>query len=158
MFDTLGTASTYTYIFDTCIFDTVAAIDSTYFGIKSGFNNHCQFSGGITAKTLGIAIVEVLTHDAVGTDQISLDCLTTHLVTSNTGVAADAFGLADGYDGQEKIIVYKTETEGGDTGVVTPVSFYDGTTITFDTAGEFVKLFFTNGDWKIIVNNGGTVA
>jgi hypothetical protein len=92
-----------------------------------------------------------------GAGAISPDDPITHLVTASGGVAADAVTLADGDEGQEVTIIYKTETDAGDTSVLTPANFYDGTTITYDVPGQGSVLRFTNGSWRIIVNDG-TVA
>lgn len=61
----------------------------------------------------------------------------THVVTTG----ADALTLADGVEGQEKFIVMKTD--GGD-GTLTPANLGNGTTITFDDAGDSAHLIFTN--------------
>ena len=53
--------------------------------------------------------------------------------------------LANGTDGQELIIV----TSGGTANniVVTPASFTNGTTITFDADNEYARLVFSGATW-----------
>lgn len=64
----------------------------------------------------------------------------THIVTN----AANALTLADGEEGQIKFIVMKTD---GGAGTLTPTSFANGTTLTFDDVGDSVELLFTNNSW-----------
>jgi len=72
---------------------------------------------------------------------------TIHIVT--TGV--DALTLADGVEGAPPMfLVMKTD---GGTGTLTPANFGNGSTITFDDAGDSAHLFFTNGKWYFM---GGT--
>jgi len=78
----------------------------------------------------------------------------THLVTASGGVAADAVTLADGKEGQQVTIIYKTETDAGDTSILTPDNFYDGSTITYSVAGQGSVLLFTNGSWRVVSNDG----
>lgn len=80
-----------------------------------------------------------------GAGAISVETCITHLVTG--GVGADAVTLADGIEGQEKIILIKTLTTGGDTSVITPTNFAHGTTFTGNQAGSIQNLIFTNGSW-----------
>lgn len=79
----------------------------------------------------------------------------TTLTTKWTTTAADAGTLADGTEGQIKIIVMVAD--GGD-GTLTPANFGNGTTITFNDAGDSVMLQFLDGEWWIVSNNGCTVA
>ena len=81
-----------------------------------------------------------------GAGAVDITSQITHIVTT----AADALTLADGAEGQLKFIVMKTD--GGD-GTLTPANLGNGTTITFDDAGDCAELLFTNGAWYMI---GGT--
>jgi len=81
-----------------------------------------------------------------GAGAIDLIADVTNLVTT----AADALTLADGSEGQKKVITMKTY--GGD-GTLTPTSLGNGTTITFDDVGDCANLIFTDGSWYMI---GGT--
>lgn len=86
-----------------------------------------------------------------GAGAVNLTTYATLLVTT----AADALTLADGTEGQHKYIQLKTD--GGD-GTLTPTNLRGGTTITFDDAGDFVLLYFIDGEWSILSNSGCTVA
>ena len=66
------------------------------------------------------------------------------------------FTLADGAEGQRKYV--KLKTDGTLDAVLIPDNLQDGTTITFGTANESVKLQFEDGSWQIIANDGGVVA
>jgi len=70
----------------------------------------------------------------------------TFLVT--TGAAA--ITLADGVEGQRKIIVMKTD---GGAATLTPANFANGTIVTFNDVGDSADLIFANAKWHWI---GGT--
>lgn len=67
--------------------------------------------------------------------------------TTNS-TAAIAASLADGEEGQEKII--KLESFDTNNLVVTPANFNNGSTLTFDATGEIAILKFVNGGWEVI--------
>jgi hypothetical protein len=78
----------------------------------------------------------------------------THVTTLSSG--SIALTLADGTNGQIKIItciVFDTNTA-----VLTPTSFANGSTITFNSVGDTVVLLFTNSKWVAISNNGCAIA
>lgn len=80
------------------------------------------------------------------------------LITSSTiltSIAPYAATLAAGYNGQVKLIKFKTD--GGDV-TLTPSSLQGGTTITFNDAGDFVYLMFLDGKWNVVTNSGATIA
>ena len=81
----------------------------------------------------------------------------TNLITELTTTGADALTLADGTtSGQIKII--NMIVDGGD-GTLTPTTFANGTTITFNDANDTVMLLYANTiGWVIIANSGATVA
>lgn len=81
-----------------------------------------------------------------GAGAVSRATLRTNIVTTG----ANALTLADGYEGQEKFIVMKTD--GGD-GTLTPTNLYNGTTITFNDVGDSAHLLFTDSQWVFL---GGT--
>ena len=78
----------------------------------------------------------------------------THIDTNAAG-GAHAGALADGTRGQIKIITMIAD--GGDS-VITPTNFANGSTITFNDAGDSVTLVFTNSEWLVLANNGCTIA
>jgi len=79
-----------------------------------------------------------------------------NLVTEVTTTGADALTLADGTVGQIKIITMIVD---GGNGTLTPTTFANGTTITFDAVNETVCLLFANTiGWVVVSNSGATVA
>lgn len=78
----------------------------------------------------------------------------THIDTATAG-GAHASGLADGSQGQVKIITMIGD--GGDS-VITPSNFANGSTITFNDVGDTVTLVFTNANWILVANTGASVA
>lgn len=87
----------------------------------------------------------------------AVDIVTNTTAFSSTA-AGNALTLADGVVGQLKTIVYVAETAGGDTGVLTPANFGNGTTITFNNLGEAVTLQFLGTDWWVVSLYGAVVA
>lgn len=83
----------------------------------------------------------------------------TQLVTKFTSTATgNALTLADGVEGQVKIIVYVAEAAGGDTGILTPTNLGAGTTITFNNVGDACILQFLGTDWWAISLRGAVLA
>lgn len=78
------------------------------------------------------------------------------LVTRIDSAGAIALTLADGTNGQMKIIVMGTD--GGDA-TLTPTTKTGFSTITFNDAGDGVTLvFITTKGWIVCGNNGATLA
>lgn len=88
-----------------------------------------------------------------GPGAINITSYLTSLTT--TGAAPNAFTLADGSLGQVKKIVLGVDD--GDA-VITPSNLAGGTTITMDTAAEYVILQFNGTDWVVIENSGAVIA
>ena len=83
----------------------------------------------------------------------------TQLTTKFTSTAAgNALTLADGVEGQMKVIVYVAETAGGDTGILTPTNLGAGTTITFNTVGDACILQYLGTDWWAVSLRGAVLA
>ena len=80
----------------------------------------------------------------------------TSQITHFTDTGANALTLADGAEGQTKMIC-QIATSGG-AGTLTPTNLAGGTTITFNAVGENVHLLFTNSNWHAIGISGATVA
>lgn len=78
---------------------------------------------------------------------------TTDLITELTTTGADALTLADGeYKGQIKII--KMISDGGD-GTLTPTSYLDGSTLTFDNT-DYAVLYWNGSNWCLVSGNATT--
>ena len=83
------------------------------------------------------------------------------ITSAGTGVhTATAQGnqlyLADGFEGQRKII--KVKTDGGENAVVYPPNFSDGTIITAGDINDSFELIFENSEWHVISLNGVAVS
>jgi len=68
------------------------------------------------------------------------------------------FTLANGTTGQIKILYTKTEASSGQTSVVTPANFANGTTLTFDAVGDAAVMYFNGTNWVLVAGNGVAVA
>jgi hypothetical protein len=109
------------------------------------------FTGTQTFAGAVVGSVQALS----GPGAVNVTTLTTTFTSTGAG---NALTLVDGVAGQLKAVVYVAEAAGGDTGVLTPTNFGNGTTITFNAVGESVLLQFLGTDWWIVSNNGATVA
>jgi hypothetical protein len=75
-----------------------------------------------------------------------------------TGAGDIAFSLADGEEGQVRILKMTGKAAAGNA-VLTPTSFHDGNTLTFDTANDNCILVFSKAKgWMVVANDGVTVA
>jgi len=111
-------------------------------------------AGGVAlVKLRGSEPANVVFDDATVVDaDISV---ASDITLVDTTLGASASAMADGYEGQRKII--KMVVDGGDM-VITPANFFDGTTITLNDAGDVVDLVFVDGNWHLISNTGATIA
>ena len=66
---------------------------------------------------------------------------------------AEAYTLADGIEGQIKIISMKTD---GGSGIVTPANFINGTRITFDDVEDTVTLLYQSTGWVALARQNAT--
>jgi hypothetical protein len=79
----------------------------------------------------------------------------TTLVNATSGAAPVT--VADGDDGQIKIIINKS-TSGSNAVTITPANFVSGTTVNIDAPGRSVILFFKDSKWNVIGGNGFVIA
>ena len=101
-------------------------------------------------KTLGTTFGTVQALSGAGAVDV------TSMITQVTTTGADALTLADGANGQMKIITMVAD--GGD-GTLTPTTFANGSTITFNDVGDSVLLVYnTTGGWAAVSNVGCTIA
>ena len=101
-------------------------------------------------KTLGTTFGTVQALSGAGAVDI------TSLITQVTTTGADALTLANGANGQIKIITMVAD--GGD-GTLTPTTFANGSTITFNDVGDSVLLVYNStGGWAAVSNVGCTIA
>lgn len=85
--------------------------------------------------------IEVASGTALGA--LSLASKVTDIRTTGAATAQ----LADGKQGQEKIIVMTVD--GGDC-VLTPANLAAGTTLTFNDVGDSAHLVFLKSDWHVV--------
>ena len=93
--------------------------------------------------------VQTLTGSG-STEVVNLTDTVTLLVTTG---GSQAFSLADGVEGQIKIISMKTD---GGSGIVTPANFVNGTTITFDDVEDTVTLLYQSTGWVALARQNAT--
>ena len=74
----------------------------------------------------------------------------TYDLTTITTTGADALTLADGAEGQRKLLVMIVDAGAG---TLTPTNLGNGSTVTFDDVGDCAELIFINSAWYMI---GGT--
>lgn len=82
--------------------------------------------------------------------------LRTTFLTSTA--AGNAITLGAGvYAGQHKTITGSSGYTAGNTSVITPASFLNGTTITFSTKFDSVELEWSGTGWRVVYISGSTV-
>ena len=97
---------------------------------------------------------QTITGDGSTSTAVTLTESTT-LVDATSGAAPVT--VADGADGQVKIIVNKS-TSGANAVTITPSSFVSGSTVNIDAPGRSVILFFKDSNWNVIGGNGHVIA
>tara|TARA_Y100000592_G_C5288854_1_gene229853 strand:+ start:61 stop:522 length:462 start_codon:yes stop_codon:yes gene_type:complete len=95
-----------------------------------------------------------ITGDGSTSTAITLTEATT-LIDATSGAAPVT--LADGADGQVKIIINKS-TGGTNAVTITPANFVAGTTIAISAPGRSVICMFKDSKWNVIGGNGQVVA
>ena len=83
--------------------------------------------------------------------------VTTAVTEIDATSATHAGALADGSDGQIKIIL-NTSTSGTNNVVITPTNLAGYSTITLNAPGESVQCIFKNSNWYVIGGNGYALA
>ena len=112
-------------------------------------------SGGQLALFAPNGDTQAIGANAVATNVSVTGVLTT--VTTGNDTTGDTITVPNGtVIGQIKVIVL--DVDGGDSLIVTPTNYADGTTITFADANDFCVLVWNGTAWRTIVNVGGTIA
>tara|TARA_Y100000389_G_scaffold201940_1_gene245913 strand:- start:3663 stop:4121 length:459 start_codon:yes stop_codon:yes gene_type:complete len=83
--------------------------------------------------------------------------LTQSVTEVSANSAAETLTIADGSDGQIKIIL-DTSTSGTQVVTITPTNLRGYTSVLLNAPGESVTLIFKNSNWNIIGGNGYTTA
>ena len=123
---------------------SISAADSSTVNINEGLT----VDGTLTSRG-NIFGVQTLTGSG-STEVVNLTDTVTLLVTTG---GSQAFSLADGVEGQIKIISMKTD---GGSGIVTPANFVNGTTITFDDVEDTVTLLYQSTGWVALARQNAT--
>lgn len=125
--------------------------------IKSaGLNTNTAVAFGSTLSVTGAVTTAAGVIGGVQTLAAAGAVNLTTLVTRIDSAGAIALTLADGTNGQIKVIVMGTD--GGDA-TLTPTTKTGYSTITFNDAGDGVVLtFITTKGWIVAGNNGATLA
>ena len=97
---------------------------------------------------------QTITGDGSTSSAVTVTESTT-LIDATSGAAPVT--LADGADGQVKIIINKS-TGGTNAVTITPASFVAGTTINIDAPGRSVICMFKDSKWNVIGGNGIVIA
>ena len=97
---------------------------------------------------------QTITGDGSTSSAVTVTESTT-LIDATSGAAPAT--LADGADGQVKIIINKS-TGGSNAVTITPASFVAGTTINIDAPGRRVICMFKDSKWNVIGGNGFVIA
>ena len=74
---------------------------------------------------------------------------TTTVSLVSTKASATHVSLADGVEGQLKIIIHKTRAGSNDL-VITPANFAPGSTLTSNSAARAVQLLFDGTNWQVV--------
>jgi hypothetical protein len=81
----------------------------------------------------------------------------TSAITNLTTDATDACSLANGSQGQIKIIAMVTGTN-TPVAVITPDSLDGGSTVSLNAVGDTAMLLFNDGGWQVIGGNSAVIA
>jgi hypothetical protein len=131
-------------------------------GDKASSLMYGTFNATASSQTLKVNAALTVNGGLIGAVQVLSGAGAVNLTTSTTSFTSTAAGnaltLADGSQGQIKIIVYIAEALVGDTGVLTPTNLGSATTITFNTIGDAVTLQFVGTDWWVVGFRGAVVA
>ena len=83
--------------------------------------------------------------------------VTTAITEIDATSATHSCALADGADGQIKIII-NTSTSGTNAITITPTNLRGYSTIVLNAPGQSVTCLFKNSNWNVIANQGATLA
>ena len=82
----------------------------------------------------------------------------TAFTTGTSSSGNNAVTLAAGTAGQIKILYTKVESTNGQTTVVTPAAFANGSTLTFDAVGDAAILYYNGSTWVCLAQVGVAIA
>ncbi len=123
---------------------SISSADSTLVNINESVN----VTGTLTSRG-NVFGVQRLTGSG-STEVVNLTDTVTLLITTGS---SQQFSLADGVEGQIKIISMVTD---GGSGIVTPANFVNGTRITFDDVEDTVTLLYQSTGWVALARQNAT--
>ena len=116
-------------------------------GYGTGLSNKQKLSRAWVLKPT-VYSVESVTAGNGASNATSLSPTTTVSLVA-TKASATHVSLADGVEGQLKIIIHKTRAGSNDL-VITPANFGAGSTLTSDSAARAVQLLFDGANWQVV--------
>jgi len=152
-----GTEALPSLTFDSDLDTGIYRVGANQIGISTGASNrlllddtNATFSGIV--KMDG-GLLHTSTGSRSGPGAVGLTDIVVEITTTGTG---NALTLANGTDGQVLKLVYKAETTGTDTAILTPTTYAGGSTITFTDIGDTATLIYkTTGGWYLIGSSAG---
>ena len=116
-------------------------------GYGTGLTNKQKLSRAWVLKRT-VYTVESVTAGNGASNATNLSTTTTVSLVS-TKAGATHVSLADGVEGQLKIIIHKVRAGSNDL-VITPANFAPGSTLTSDSANRAVQLLFDGSNWQVV--------
>ena len=124
-------------------------------GYGTGLTNNQKLSRAWVLKPTVYSTETVAAGNGSGNATELSTTTTVSLVTTATNQSH--VSLADGVEGQLKIIIHKTRGGSNDL-VITPANLRGYSTITLNAQGETVTCLFKNSNWNVIAGNGYVLA
>ena len=121
-------------------------------GYGSGLTNTQKLARAWVLKPVVYSTEEVTAGNGSG-NATALSTTTTVSMVATKGSATHV-SLADGVEGQLKIIIHKTRAGSNDL-VITPANFGAGSTLTSNSAARAVQLWFDGANWQVV---GGEIS
>ena len=112
--------------------------------------------GGVWGTDLDLIEVNPTSLETITLNGATALSLATAISVFDTTTGAQTGTLADGVEGQSKIL--KMTVDGGTDMVVTPANFADGANLTFADVLDMCELRFYGGTWNLIANSGVAIA
>ena len=132
----------------------VAALDIKGTSISSADSSRVNINEDVTVTGVLTASGTIHgVHNLTGSGSTEVINLT-DTVTLLTTTGAQNFSLANGTEGQIKIISMKVD---GGNATVTPATFVNGTSITFDSVNDTMTLLYQSTGWIVLAQQNTTV-
>ena len=116
-------------------------------GYGTGLTNTQKLSRAWVLKPVVYSTENITAGNGSG-NATALSTTTTVSMVATKGSATHV-SLADGVEGQLKIIIHKTRAGSHDL-VITPANFANGDTLTSNSANRAVQLLFDGSNWNVV--------